>query len=459
MRVASESGAPSFSRKADPGGWLAALFAACLFILIHGRDGLAEGGQRDLTMAVLLIAATAFLFVAVRRNSLWSSAAFGLLSGIAITIKPTTLPLTLVQTRRSLSRRYCGAGRIARTPPTPLPSALPLAYSSLLSSPSSSCCVSTPSPPSSPASTASSPTTPASDTPARLTSCCTASLRCCLWSWSGWPCSHSEPSASTSPARLGTHRCSLAGVLFGLSTASSSARLPYYRYPLLAFLLPLIALDFAHAFDSRHEHGCPIHDSFTVMGGFTCRPGPRCPRPRLWRILPRASVRNPHPPLSVGEHRIHYFSPAKSQELGGPCALRPHSMHRLHLRLLATSSTDAPRTIDRRARRLPALRRRLRPAAARPDPHHPRHRARFPRRPPRPSTPGHRRHSATSTSTAPTISRNSPAGPPSPTSSTTRYTLRPSGRPPAPPSGGPAKKPPPATASTSSAPRVPHSLP
>ena len=60
-------GAPSFaapSRRVGPeDGWLAGLFAACLFILVHGRDGLAEGGQRDLTMAVCLVVATAFLFV------------------------------------------------------------------------------------------------------------------------------------------------------------------------------------------------------------------------------------------------------------------------------------------------------------------------------------------------------------------------------------------------------------
>src|ERR1019366_4687151 len=68
-----------------------------LFILIHGRDGLSEGGQRDLTMAVCLLAATAFLFLAVRKRKLWPAAAFGLLSGIASTIKPTTLPLTLAQ--------------------------------------------------------------------------------------------------------------------------------------------------------------------------------------------------------------------------------------------------------------------------------------------------------------------------------------------------------------------------
>jgi hypothetical protein len=88
--------------------WLPGLFTASLFILIHGRDGLAQGGQRDLTMAVLLIAATAALFAAMRRNFPSLFAVFGLLSGIAITIKPTTLPITLAQVALAafvLSRR------------------------------------------------------------------------------------------------------------------------------------------------------------------------------------------------------------------------------------------------------------------------------------------------------------------------------------------------------------------
>jgi len=91
----------SFFAIARRRNWLAGLFSASLFILIHGRDGLAEGGQRDLTMAVCLIAATAFLLAAIRaadaRISMPYAAAFGLLSGIAFTIKPTTLPLTLLQ--------------------------------------------------------------------------------------------------------------------------------------------------------------------------------------------------------------------------------------------------------------------------------------------------------------------------------------------------------------------------
>jgi hypothetical protein len=78
-------------------GWFATIFAACLLALIHGRDGLAQGGQRDLTMAVLLLAATAVLFIAVHRRAWWGVAGFGLLAGIAFTIKPTALPLSLSQ--------------------------------------------------------------------------------------------------------------------------------------------------------------------------------------------------------------------------------------------------------------------------------------------------------------------------------------------------------------------------
>jgi hypothetical protein len=99
--ITKTPGAPSFPASSDRVGlnksWLAALFSASLFILIHGRDGLAEGGQRDFTMAVLLLTATAFLFVAARKGSPWSAAIFGLLSGIALTIKPTALPLSLAQ--------------------------------------------------------------------------------------------------------------------------------------------------------------------------------------------------------------------------------------------------------------------------------------------------------------------------------------------------------------------------
>jgi hypothetical protein len=91
-------------------GWFAAVFSGTLFALVHGRDGLAQGGQRDLTMAVLLVGATACLMAAVRR---WQEdehgghggfteghrgfVGFGLLAGMALTIKPTALPLSLAQ--------------------------------------------------------------------------------------------------------------------------------------------------------------------------------------------------------------------------------------------------------------------------------------------------------------------------------------------------------------------------
>ncbi len=73
----------------------AALFAATLFYLVHQRDGFAQGGQRDLTMAVVLLLATAALLQALRRNSLPLVALFGLSAGLAITIKPTALLFAL----------------------------------------------------------------------------------------------------------------------------------------------------------------------------------------------------------------------------------------------------------------------------------------------------------------------------------------------------------------------------
>lgn len=71
--------------------WFAGLFAAALFILVHGRDGLGQAGQRDLTMAVCLLVATAALLSGMRRNRGWGFALFGFFAGVAITIKPTAL--------------------------------------------------------------------------------------------------------------------------------------------------------------------------------------------------------------------------------------------------------------------------------------------------------------------------------------------------------------------------------
>ncbi len=81
---------------ARPYDWFSGVFAASLFALVHGRDGLAQPGQRDLTMAVVLVLATAFLFCAVRRERVWAAGLFGLCAGVAATIKPTALPFGVV---------------------------------------------------------------------------------------------------------------------------------------------------------------------------------------------------------------------------------------------------------------------------------------------------------------------------------------------------------------------------
>jgi hypothetical protein len=88
----------SFYRIARPYSRFAALWASCLFVLIHGRDGIDDIGQRDLCAAALVIAGTAALLAARRSNRVAPAFLFGLASGSALTIKPTmifflTLPL------------------------------------------------------------------------------------------------------------------------------------------------------------------------------------------------------------------------------------------------------------------------------------------------------------------------------------------------------------------------------
>jgi hypothetical protein len=95
----------------------AALFAACLFALIHGRDGLIELGQRDLTMTVCLLLGYAFLFTGLRTDRAahppqktrpWMTALFGVFCGVATTIKPSVLflaPTVLLLAVITLRRR------------------------------------------------------------------------------------------------------------------------------------------------------------------------------------------------------------------------------------------------------------------------------------------------------------------------------------------------------------------
>lgn len=85
----------AFLKIIRPASWFAGLWAAVLFAVLHGRDGMYETGQRDLTVAVLLLCAVAVLFRGVPRR-IWTSFGFGLCTGAAALIKPTALPFLLL---------------------------------------------------------------------------------------------------------------------------------------------------------------------------------------------------------------------------------------------------------------------------------------------------------------------------------------------------------------------------
>ena len=90
-----------------PVDWFAGLYAGVLLLLIHGRDGVAQGGQRDLIVAVLMLAGYALQFHALRSASepgrargprclgkQWLGTMLcGVCLGAAATIKPTFAPL------------------------------------------------------------------------------------------------------------------------------------------------------------------------------------------------------------------------------------------------------------------------------------------------------------------------------------------------------------------------------
>jgi len=75
---------------------LAGVFAGVLLMVVHGRDGINNTGQRDLTMAALVVVAYAFLFLTWRRGSGWAAFLFGFCIAAAGTMKPTALPLGVV---------------------------------------------------------------------------------------------------------------------------------------------------------------------------------------------------------------------------------------------------------------------------------------------------------------------------------------------------------------------------
>ena len=96
-----------------PYDWFAGGFAAATFMLIHGRDGLIQLGQRDLMSTVLLLLGYAVLFHALRaeqqnQHRVWGVMLFGLCAGFSSTVKPTALllgPALLILAAIALKRR------------------------------------------------------------------------------------------------------------------------------------------------------------------------------------------------------------------------------------------------------------------------------------------------------------------------------------------------------------------
>jgi hypothetical protein len=99
-----------------PYDWLGGLYGAALFALLHGRDGPAQPGQRDLIIAVLLVGACAFLFHALRTSRNWPLFFFGICASAAATIKPLPLPFALLLLLFAIHRIW----RMGRSPWLPL---------------------------------------------------------------------------------------------------------------------------------------------------------------------------------------------------------------------------------------------------------------------------------------------------------------------------------------------------
>ncbi len=74
----------------------AGLLGASLFAILHIGDGVAQAGQRDYVIAVLLLAGCTLLVRGVRSGALWPFFVFGLCCGVSATIKPPTLAFALL---------------------------------------------------------------------------------------------------------------------------------------------------------------------------------------------------------------------------------------------------------------------------------------------------------------------------------------------------------------------------
>lgn len=85
----------SFVVIAKPYDWMAGLYAGGLFALLHASEGPDFAVEREQVMTTLLAIGIAALFLALRRHRPVLMLAFGLVMGIATSIKPTCAPLAL----------------------------------------------------------------------------------------------------------------------------------------------------------------------------------------------------------------------------------------------------------------------------------------------------------------------------------------------------------------------------
>lgn len=75
---------------ARPYAWQAGLFSGGMFALLHGSEGPDFPMEREEVVAALLVLGVAFLLTSIRRRQPGWAAVFGLVTGAAATIKPTT---------------------------------------------------------------------------------------------------------------------------------------------------------------------------------------------------------------------------------------------------------------------------------------------------------------------------------------------------------------------------------
>ncbi len=78
--------------------WMAGIYCALFFTLMHGAEGPAMAVERDEVMTVLLVAGTAFFFLALRRNKPVFLLPFGLLCGFAASMKPAAALVSILLT-------------------------------------------------------------------------------------------------------------------------------------------------------------------------------------------------------------------------------------------------------------------------------------------------------------------------------------------------------------------------